>query len=67
MNQQAESPFSLEDAIRRIKDIQGLLQEGQLNFDQALALYEEAEKLIKQSQEYLNHTELRIKHLTDNE
>jgi exodeoxyribonuclease VII small subunit len=56
--------FSLEEAFKRIKEIQALLQDGQLGFDESLLLYEEAETLIRQSQLHLTQAELRIQTLT---
>lgn len=54
-------PFSLETALARIKEIQQFLQDGQPTFDQSLTLFEEADRLIKQSQEYLSAAELRLR------
>lgn len=63
---QADQPkqFSLESTIKRIKEIQQLLQGGELPFDKSLELYAEAERLIRQSQQYLSQAELKIQHLT---
>ena len=63
-NAEQVSDFSLEQAFRRIKEIQQLLQVGELTFDESLALFVEAEKLIKQSQQYLSQAELNIQYLT---
>lgn len=57
--------FSLETALERVRDIQTLLQNGQLPFEKSLTLYEEAERLIKQSQAYLSQAELRIQQLSE--
>lgn len=56
--------FSLEETFKRIKEIQSLLQDGQLGFDESLLLFEEAEQLIRQSQLYLTKAEVRIQVLT---
>ena len=58
-------PFSLEHAFARIKEIQQLLQQGEQPFDDSLKLFAEAEKLILQSQQYLNQAELTIQHLME--
>ncbi len=59
--QSAPKRFSLETAFQRIKQIQQLLQDGQLTFDQSLLLFEEADDLIKRSQQYLSQAELRLR------
>ncbi len=56
--------FSLEEAFKRIKEIQSVLQDGQLGFDESLLLFEEAENLIRQSQGHLMQAEIRIQTLT---
>jgi exodeoxyribonuclease VII small subunit len=58
--------FSLEAAFKRIKEIQSVLQDGQLGFNESLILFEEAEQLIRQSQLYLNQAEVRIQVITGN-
>lgn len=63
-NANQASDFSLEQAFRRIKEIQQLLQGGEMTFDESLALFVEAENLIKQSQQYLSQAELTIQYLT---
>jgi exodeoxyribonuclease VII small subunit len=60
-----EASFTLERAIERIKEIQQRLQDGQMPFDQALQLFEEADGLIKRSQDYLQGAELRLRILGD--
>lgn len=60
-----EVAFTLEGAIERIKEIQQRLQEGQLSFDQSLQLFEEADGLIRRSQDYLQGAELRLRILGD--
>jgi exodeoxyribonuclease VII small subunit len=57
--------FSLEQSFARIKEIQQLLQQGELPFEDSLKLFAEAEKLILQSQQYLNQSEITIQHLMD--
>lgn len=57
--------FTLERAIERIKEIQQRLQDGQMPFDQALQLFEEADGLVKRSQDYLQGAELRLRILGD--
>jgi exodeoxyribonuclease VII small subunit len=57
--------FSLEQSFARIKEIQQLLQQGELPFEDSLKLFSEAEKLIIQSQQYLNQAEVKIQHLIE--
>jgi exodeoxyribonuclease VII small subunit len=59
--------FVLEEAIERIKEIGQRLQDGQVSFDQSLQLFEEADGLIKRSQEYLQAAELRLQVLGEKE
>jgi exodeoxyribonuclease VII small subunit len=61
----SDKTFVLEEAIRRVKEIQSLLQEGQLNFEESLTFYEEASQLIHQSQQYLSKAEIRLQKLPD--
>jgi exodeoxyribonuclease VII small subunit len=60
-----EKEFALERAIERIKEIQQRLQDGQASFDQSLQLFQEADGLIKRSQDYLQRAELRLRILGD--
>lgn len=62
---QKQDGFTLERAIERIKEIQQRLQDGQMPFDQALQLFEEADGLVKRSQDYLQGAELRLRILGD--
>ncbi|HEX8532526.1 MAG TPA: exodeoxyribonuclease VII small subunit [Cytophagales bacterium] len=57
----SEKDFTLERAIERIKEIQQRLQDGQASFDQSLQLFEEADGLIRRSQDYLQQAELRLR------
>jgi exodeoxyribonuclease VII small subunit len=59
------STFSLEQSFARIKEIQQLLQQGELPFEDSLTLFAEAESLILQSQQYLNQAEVKIQHLIE--
>ncbi len=68
MDQANSSPkFSLEKSFARIKEIQLLLQQGELPFEESLQLFAEAEKLIRHSQHYLNQAELTIQNLMEGE
>lgn len=66
MTKKKES-FVLEEAIERIKEIGQRLQDGQVSFDQSLQLFEEADGLIKRSQEYLQAAELKLQILSEKE
>lgn len=57
--------FSLEQSFTRIKEIQQLLQQGELPFEDSLKLFAEAEGLILQSQQYLNQAEITIQNLME--
>ena len=59
--------FVLEEAIERIREIGQRLQDGQVSFDQSLQLFEEADGLIRRSQEYLQAAELRLQVLGEKE
>ncbi len=59
--------FVLEEAIERIKEIGQRLEVGLVSFDQSLQLFEEADGLIKRSQEYLQAAELRLQVLGEKE
>ena len=58
-------PFHLETALIRIREIQSLLQEGSQPFDESVALFEEATRLITQSRNYLLEAEVKLQKLTD--
>jgi exodeoxyribonuclease VII small subunit len=57
--------FSLEQSFARIKEIQQLLQQGELPFEDSMKLFAEAESLIHQSQQYLNQAEITIQNLME--
>jgi exodeoxyribonuclease VII small subunit len=59
--------FSLERSFARIKEIQQLLQQGELPFEDSLKLFAEAEGLIRHSQQYLNQAEITIQTLMEGE
>ena len=59
--------FSLEKSFARIKEIQLLLQQGDLPFEDSLKLFAEAEGLIHQSQQYLNQAEITIQNPMEGE
>lgn len=63
-NTEPYSGFSLEQAFNRIKEIQSLLQGGGMPFEESMRLFEEGEKLIRQSQQYLAGAELKIQYLS---
>ncbi len=52
--------FHLETALNRIREIQGLLQDGSQTFDDSLTLFEEATRHISQCRAYLSEAEVRL-------
>ncbi|MCS6905984.1 MAG: exodeoxyribonuclease VII small subunit [Bacteroidia bacterium] len=56
--------FSYEQSILRIQDILSRLQNQELNFEESLALYGEAIKLIKNCEEFVRNAELKIEQIS---
>ena len=61
----AEKKF--EDALKRLEEIVEKLEEGDLNLDESLELFEEGIKLSKLCSKKLNEAEKRIEMLTKDE
>lgn len=59
------SKFSFEKSVRRISEISEKMQEGDLALEESVELFEEGNKLIRQCQDYLRKTELRVKKIID--
>ena len=57
--------FSLEKTIQRIKEILSEMQSEKIDFDKNVELFKEGTELIRQSQDFLDESELMIKELTD--
>lgn len=58
-----EPPFQFEKAFSRLEEILATMNEGQAGLDDALKLYEEADKLISACTNRLNEAENRIESL----
>jgi exodeoxyribonuclease VII small subunit len=57
---------SLEQALERLEEIVGTLEQGTISLDDAMDLYEEGIRISKECGERLKAAELRIKKLTKN-
>jgi exodeoxyribonuclease VII small subunit len=54
---------SLEERLRRLEVIVGELETEELGLDQALALFEEGVRLVREAEEALSAAELRVEEL----
>ena len=63
MNKSATG-FHLEASLNRIREIQGLLQDGSQPFDDSITLFEEATLLIGQCRTYLLEAEVKLQSLS---
>jgi len=52
--------FSLENALRQLQEIVDQLESGEISLDQAMTLFEQGQKLVKQCEQDLDAKELRI-------
>ena len=57
--------FSLENALDRLREIVGEMQDSEVNFDTNINLFREGSELIKNSREYLDNAELLIQKLIE--
>ena len=64
--QLSPTDFHLETALNRIREIQGLLQDGSRPFNDSLTLFEEATQHIGQCRAYLSEAEVRLQKLGQN-
>ena len=64
MNKQADN-FSLEVALKEIKEILEAMRANQTDFDQNIKLFQQGAGLIQQSRQYLDDSELLLKRLID--
>ena len=56
--------MSLEAALKRLDEINALLENGELNLDDSLKMYEEGTKLAAFCYQRLDKAELKIKEIT---
>jgi len=59
--------FSYEASIKEIKDIVNKLQQGTLDFDNNLQMYQRGAELIKACRQYLDAADLKIRQIMDPE
>lgn len=59
----AEGAATLEGRLRRLEEIMGQLESDQVDLERALALFEEGVGLVRQAEEILSRTELRVEEL----
>lgn len=58
-------PFNLEKALQKLDDIVRQLENGEGTLDEALAFFEQGQKLVKACQSDLEAKELRIKNILE--
>jgi exodeoxyribonuclease VII small subunit len=56
-------PATLEEAVRRLEEIGRRLETGDLELDEALALYQEGVRLLRSCESFLTAAETRIEQL----
>lgn len=54
---------TLEGRLRRLEEIMGQLESDEVDLERALALFEEGVGLVRQAEEILSRTELRVEEL----
>ena len=60
MSDQPEQPPRFEDALARLEQLVGLLEDGELDLEGSLANFEEGVKLVRLCSERLKAAELRV-------
>lgn len=55
---------SFEEAMQRLEQISGLLEEQTLELDKSLALYQEAAEIVKFCSDKLNTAKLQVEQIT---
>jgi exodeoxyribonuclease VII small subunit len=55
--------FSYEESIQKLQAILAQLEQGNLNFEQNLALYKEGNELVKACESFLQNVELTIEQI----
>ena len=61
----AEKKMTFEVSIRRLEEIVGALERGDRSLDEALALFEEGTKLMKQCSTLLDKAEQKVLKVTE--
>jgi exodeoxyribonuclease VII small subunit len=59
--------MNFEDAMDRLEDIVGILQNGKLSLDESLEIFEEGISLVRQCQKKLENAEGKVTLLIKNE
>jgi len=59
-------PFQFEEAHERLEHILEQMNSGSLSLDKSIALYEEADSLIKQCSQYLETAEQKVQIIMKN-
>jgi exodeoxyribonuclease VII small subunit len=54
---------TLESRLRRLEEIMGQLESGEVDLERALALFEEGVALVRRAEAVLSRTELRVEEL----
>ena len=62
--QESSEQPSFEDSLKRLEEIVGLLEDGEIGLDEALGQYEEGVKLLRQAYDLLGRAERRIELLS---
>ena len=62
----SETNLSFEDAMKRLEEIAGKLENGKATLDESLALYEEGIMLIRLCNEKLAAAEQKVRNLDPN-
>jgi exodeoxyribonuclease VII small subunit len=58
--------FSYEQSIQKVQTILAQLEQGNLSFEQSLALYKEGSQLVQACESFLQNAELTIEQITLN-
>ena len=64
--EQMNPSCTFEEAIKRLEEIAGKLENGQASLDESLSLYEEGIALVRYCNELLNRAEQKIRILDPN-
>jgi len=54
-----------EEDVKRLEEIAGKIERGDLGLEQTIELFEEGIKLVKECQKFLNQTELKVNKLLE--
>ncbi len=66
-NDTASNDLSLEEALQKLEAIVQQLESGEGSLDEALALFEEGQTLVRFCQQDLDAKELRVQQILDDE